>query len=236
MASCVLIAKHLSSETSKKTGDEGKKGSNQTVAKANKKRAEGTNKTRNDSADETNKQDENLGKDLEDGVQNRVKLSSDAENSNKTLDKSRNLNDESNGEGLNSLDIRIGNIKASSTGKLPNEAGKSIKQTVELREGLIRTFLLGDVTTLNLVKNVVWRLSAGGSLNIREYRTKGATLSLDGRNSTLKGGDQALRGGNAGTLGDLNMAGGVVSVEDRGSKGRHGQSNSGEENSLHDER
>lgn len=57
-------------------------------------------------------------------MQNRVELRSDAKNGKEAFDNGSDLGNESDNEGVDSLDIRVGNIEARSTSELGDEVGK----------------------------------------------------------------------------------------------------------------
>lgn len=147
-------SKHINGKTGEETSDKGEEGSKETVIDVDEKRAESSNKTRNNGTNKANNQDEDLGKDLKDGVQNGVELRSDAKNGKLAFDDGSDLGNESDNESMNSLDIRVRNIEASRTSKLSDEVGKGVWQAVEPGEGLVGTFILGEVPTLDFVKNV----------------------------------------------------------------------------------
>ncbi|KAI1055685.1 hypothetical protein LB506_009280 [Fusarium annulatum] len=233
------------SEASKEASDGKKDGSENAVAETSKERSKTGNQTRNNGGNEANDKDENLGEDLEDRVEDGDELRSEASNSDDGLDSGENLRDEDDNEVEDSVDIRVGNIKTSSTGELGDNLSKLEVNRLKTRDGLGSTSVLAPTQTSNSKPSL----------------TQTSGLLVDVANTALENSDELLRVGDSSTLRRrlgslvddllhanlvddvlsavnstvdlLNRAGVLLNPRNRGGEGRDGEGENREESGLH---
>jgi hypothetical protein len=179
-----------STEAGEESDDGGEEGSENTSAETGKERRESGDEAGEDGSDEANDEGEDLGEDLEDGVEDRDELGLETGDGDDGLDSSEDLGDEDNNEVEDLVDVRVGDVEASSTGELGDDLGKLEVDTLEAGDGLVGTLRLGEVTGLDLVSDAAeargLALDAGSTaLEDGEKLANVGDVSLGGRSSGL---------------------------------------------------
>lgn len=142
-------------EASQETNNGGQERDQEAVSETSQERRQGSDKTGQQASKETNDDPEESGDDVEDRVQERDDLGSEAEDGEERLDGEENLGDEDDNQVEDLVEVTVGNIETSRAEDLGEDVGELEVHVLELLGDVGLGVVLAEGTVLDLGEGAV---------------------------------------------------------------------------------